>query len=624
MQSLALFALLALCVAVSQGQVDEAVPELQALSNGTFVLSVPRDQQVLVGYHGDSLAEHTDLVKVLAMAKAYTDNVAQGIDDTVLDILQRLEALESFRVTSANNVETLQGQMEAAESTVSALQDRNISLSAMTASLEDRVSTNEGHIGALGGSNASLAHAVSVLDMRATDMESKVAALETSNTTVANVLDALDGRVVDNTEGIADLVGKYNSVDATVGSLQGTVGTHGDKLANHTGKLTALDSTVVTHASVVADLRTDLDAEVSRATDAEGSLATDVLALEQDHSDHTLLTASQAQTLTNKIDDGLLAATNARSGLSERITTVRADVDTVTGRATTLEGRATSIEVAAGILEGRVTSVEGVASSAASTAGKATSDLSALTTRVTTVEGVAGGAASTAGNAKSDIAALATRVSTVEGVAAGAASTAGQATSGLSTLTTRVSTAEGSLASTTSKANSAFNTATSANTVAGKLKDDHEQRIEYIGQWNVAAEVNDYINSNWRRVSHTGIGFTFGSFNQYKTDMVTGTPKKIMVRQCVTYSDSGTHQDQLTLRITLHTNVNTVYAEDSFRNTWSGSGLAHHECGTWFPSSDLSACTYSWSSTCQVALKVNDGYNVDLREYHLEVAAFPQ
>merc|ERR1712084_50618 len=65
---------------------------------------------------------------------------------------------------------------------------------------------------------------------------------------------------------------------------------------------------------------------------------------------------------------------------------------------------------------------------------------------------------------------------------------------------------------------------------------------------------------------------------------------------------------------------NNIYLNDNFGNSYSGSGLIHHECGTWVDASKIK-CGYSWSNTCQVDVRHSQGVNLVIYDYDIEVAS---
>jgi len=111
--------------------------------------------------------------------------------------------------------------------------------------------------------------------------------------------------------------------------------------------------------------------------------------------------------------------------------------------------------------------------------------------------------------------------------------------------------------------------------------------------------------------------------DDYSRYVRAGTNEKLMVRGCVSFSDSsgpgewGPSALKFKIRRTNGAGGKTQY-ESSVGGTWSGSGLIHHDCGEWIEASKIS-CGYGWGNTCQVDIAHGQGVNVALYEFDLEV-----
>ena len=92
------------------------------------------------------------------------------------------------------------------------------------------------------------------------------------------------------------------------------------------------------------------------------------------------------------------------------------------------------------------------------------------------------------------------------------------------------------------------------------------------------------------------------------------------VRGCLTFTDSSSKAgQQLNVRLRRTSRAGgEVFIQESYGDTWSGSGLIHHECGAWYRLSDIS-CGYSWSDTCQLDIQHTQGVNTQIFEYDFEI-----
>ena len=130
----------------------------------------------------------------------------------------------------------------------------------------------------------------------------------------------------------------------------------------------------------------------------------------------------------------------------------------------------------------------------------------------------------------------------------------------------------------------------------------------YLGRFDIPTDFAGKASStSWTKISaKTGVGFSFGDYKG-----------ATHVRQCVTFTDSSGAGGGLKLRLrrTDHTKAKTVFFTDDVGHSWSGSGLIHHECGTWHSISGIS-CGYGWGATCQIDIQHAQGVARPVHPHH--------
>lgn len=141
----------------------------------------------------------------------------------------------------------------------------------------------------------------------------------------------------------------------------------------------------------------------------------------------------------------------------------------------------------------------------------------------------------------------------------------------------------------------------------------------YLGRMKLDASWNGYLNDWWERISQNGI---FINTDEY--------PTATEIRPCVMFSDSskGPATGGLKIRIRRTNEAGgTIFLEDDFGLTWSGSGLFHVKCGAWRSVKTIS-CGDLWGNTCQVDAKHGHteglhGQNVNtvIKGYYMEFRA---
>ena len=124
----------------------------------------------------------------------------------------------------------------------------------------------------------------------------------------------------------------------------------------------------------------------------------------------------------------------------------------------------------------------------------------------------------------------------------------------------------------------------------------------YMGRFDMPVSYKGRPSSTaWTKVNaKTGLGFTF-----------TDYPGATKIRGCMTFTDSSTNKGHLYARLRLNGGTNKVFFNDNYGNTWSGSGLIHHECGAWHNLKDVK-CGYSWSNDCAVDVRHSQGVDITI------------
>ena len=131
-----------------------------------------------------------------------------------------------------------------------------------------------------------------------------------------------------------------------------------------------------------------------------------------------------------------------------------------------------------------------------------------------------------------------------------------------------------------------------------------------LGRFDIPVEYKGSPSkTSWVRVNaRTGIGFTFGDY-----------PGATKIRGCMTFTDSSSGKGKVHARLREAGGKNKVYFSDNYGETWSGSGLVHHECGAWHDLSKVK-CGYSWGNDCQVDIQHTQGVSLTIYEFDFELA----
>jgi len=132
----------------------------------------------------------------------------------------------------------------------------------------------------------------------------------------------------------------------------------------------------------------------------------------------------------------------------------------------------------------------------------------------------------------------------------------------------------------------------------------------YMGRFDVPVSYEGKPSkTSWVRVNaKRGIGFTFGDY-----------PGATKIRGCMSFTDSSSGKGQVHARLREAGGKNKVYFSDNYGETWSGSGLVHHECGAWHDLSKVT-CGYSWGNDCQVDIQHTQGVALAIYEFDFEIA----
>merc|ERR1712032_153298 len=136
-----------------------------------------------------------------------------------------------------------------------------------------------------------------------------------------------------------------------------------------------------------------------------------------------------------------------------------------------------------------------------------------------------------------------------------------------------------------------------------------------LGRFDIPVEYKGSASkTTWTKVNaRTGIGFTFGDY-----------PGATKIRGCMTFTDSSSGKGKVYARLREAGGKNKVYFSDNYGETWSGSGLIHHECGAWQDIKKV-VCGYSWGNDCQIDVKHTQGVSLQIWGFDFEIAttSFP-
>jgi len=132
----------------------------------------------------------------------------------------------------------------------------------------------------------------------------------------------------------------------------------------------------------------------------------------------------------------------------------------------------------------------------------------------------------------------------------------------------------------------------------------------YMGRFDVPVSYEGKPSKTaWVKVNaKTGIGFTFSDY-----------PGATKIRGCMSFTDSSSGKGKVHARLREAGGKNKVYFSDNYGETWSGSGLVHHECGAWHDLSKVK-CGYSWGNDCQVDIQHTQGVSLTIYEFDFELA----
>eukprot|EP00438_Fugacium_kawagutii_P002575 Skav219263 [mRNA] locus=scaffold1380:56615:64336:- [translate_table: standard] len=125
----------------------------------------------------------------------------------------------------------------------------------------------------------------------------------------------------------------------------------------------------------------------------------------------------------------------------------------------------------------------------------------------------------------------------------------------------------------------------------------------YRGRMDIPAAYDATPTANtWTTIS----AWLYLEFNNYDANFY---------RHCLTFTDSSSGG---VLYVRLYRADGVTFFQDNLGGTWSGSGLAHSECGAWH-SLDTVYCGASWGNACVLQIYHTQSVNVRVFEADLEL-----
>lgn len=129
----------------------------------------------------------------------------------------------------------------------------------------------------------------------------------------------------------------------------------------------------------------------------------------------------------------------------------------------------------------------------------------------------------------------------------------------------------------------------------------------YLGRMKLDAYASTTATSNWFRISPNGL---FINTDDY--------PTATEIRPCIVFSDSSSGQGTVKVRLRRTDAAGgTIFYEDDFGGTYSGSGLYHVTCGAWRSVASIS-CGTSWVNTCQLDAMHGQAVSTTISSYFME------
>ena len=143
-----------------------------------------------------------------------------------------------------------------------------------------------------------------------------------------------------------------------------------------------------------------------------------------------------------------------------------------------------------------------------------------------------------------------------------------------------------------------------------------------VGVFDVAASFSGQASaSKWAKLSEgRAIGFAFHDYEIYGgSSKAAGTQSVLQVRACAVFTDSSTGKGVFKVQLVTG-NGKTLFTDD-FGSTFSGSGLIHHECGTWRDAPTECGLGRATPTSCKLTMVHTQGVQTRVWDYDLEVGS---
>ena len=143
-----------------------------------------------------------------------------------------------------------------------------------------------------------------------------------------------------------------------------------------------------------------------------------------------------------------------------------------------------------------------------------------------------------------------------------------------------------------------------------------------VGVFDVSASFSGQASSSkWSQLNEgLDIGFAFHDYEMYTPpDKDSGV---LQVRACAVFTDSSSGKGVFKVRL-VNGKGESLFTDD-FGSTWSGSGLIHHECGTWHAAPaecGLGGGARTARSSCKLMMVHTQGVKTVVWDYDLEVGS---
>lgn len=145
-----------------------------------------------------------------------------------------------------------------------------------------------------------------------------------------------------------------------------------------------------------------------------------------------------------------------------------------------------------------------------------------------------------------------------------------------------------------------------------------------VGVFDVAASFSGQASaSEWSQLSDgRTIGFAFHDYEIYGGSKAAGRQSSVLkVRACAVFTDSSSGSGGFKVQL-VNGEGKALFADD-FGRTWSGSGLIHHECGTWHdaPTECGLGSAAAKAASCKLMMVHTAGVKTTVWDYDLEVGS---